>query len=102
MSRMYDLIEVLKPKNNLNNEQVNECLHKLDMFRFDSNNVLNSFSRIIGAATNGGDFNPGEEVFRDVGILLSMLSELNTLCEESEHYYRGKLEDKAVKLEEVS
>ena len=88
MSRMFNLIEVLSSSATLNKEQIKAHVSKLDMFRFDSNNILNTLGELMNCAADGGEFKPSEVTFRDLGVLLSMLTELNSLCEEQEQYYR--------------
>jgi hypothetical protein len=102
MSKMFNLIEALSSNATLNNDQIKDHISKLDMFRFDSNNILNTLGQLMNGAADGGDFKPSEVSFRDLGLLLSMLTELSALCEDTEGFYRRKLEEKEVKLEAVS
>lgn len=102
MSRMFNLIEALSSNRAVSIEQAEDFIYKLDMFRFDSNNIMNSVSYLMRCAADGETFKPSEEVFRDIGTLLSILSELNFLCGDQEGINRLFLENKSNKLEAVS
>lgn len=87
MGRMYNLVELLSSNTDLNNSEIKSHISQLDVFRFDSNNILNTLGELMSCAADG-EFKSSEVTFRDLGVLLSMLTELNTLCDEQEQYYR--------------
>ena len=99
---MYDLIEALTTYKASSKEQAKDYANRLNSFRFDSNNMLDAISYLMSCAADGGDFKPTEETFREIGCLLAMLSELNSLCEDQESTHRRALDIKSDKMEVVS
>lgn len=94
MSRMFNLIEVLAESNKGSKEQAHSYISQLNMFRFDVNSIMNTLGQLMsGAADDVGEFKPNEVAFRDIGALFSILTELTSLCEDQERFYRRSLED---------
>ena len=84
--RMYNLVKAILADRSVSKEQATKYIQELDTFRFDSNSIINSLSRLMVVSSD--QFESSDAVLRDMGELLLIVSELNDLCAEREGQYR--------------
>jgi len=84
--RMYNLVQAILGERSVSKEQATKYVQVLDTFRFDSNSIINSLSRLM--IVSADQFESSDAVLRDMGELLLIVSELNDLCAEREGQYR--------------
>jgi hypothetical protein len=83
---MYNLVQAILADRSVSKEQATKYVQVLDTFRFDSNSIINSLSRLM--IVSADQFESSDAVLRDMGELLLIVSELNDLCAEREGQYR--------------
>jgi hypothetical protein len=83
---MYNLVQAILGERSVSKEQATKYVQVLDTFRFDSNSIINSLSRLM--IVSADQFESSDAVLRDMGELLLIVSELNDLCAEREGQYR--------------
>ena len=72
--RMYNLVKAILADRSVSKEQATKYIQELDTFRFDSNSIINSLSRLMIVSSD--QFESSDAVLRDMGELLLIVSEL--------------------------
>ncbi len=83
---IYKLLTLLANKENVSREQALKNVEELETFRSGTNTMLSGLAQLMFGVTD--NFKGSDEVLRNMGELLLMITELDGLCEGESKYYR--------------
>lgn len=97
---IYNLLTLLANKEDVSREQALKNVEEIETFRSATNTMLNGLAQLMFGLTD--NFKGGDEVLRNMGELLLMITELDSICEGESKYYREIANKLNVKLEAKS
>ena len=83
---IYNLLTLIANKENVSREQALKNVEELETFRSGTNTMLNGLAQLMFGLTD--NFKGGDEILRNMGELLLMITELDSICEGESKYYR--------------